>query len=342
MIDFFVATVKHKEIWDNIVFQSRYSTIFHTWDFLTAMEKYSIKRIGGIGKNATLCPLIAVEKNREIGVVPLFTYQFPLIRLTVSPPFAVEDYFLGPLLIDYNQHKMSTSSSKYLQFITRIDEYLKKELKSSIILIHSCPGIDDARPFIWNGYEVEPGYSNYIPLSKGIDVVWTNLSKSARRAINRGQELGIKIREGTDHDLEKLYQIMVQRGRIVPPFRYIQDLSSHLRKNGLLKVFIAEKNEDFLTGMVTLIHKQRMSFWIGCPKCSYEGISPNVLLMWSGIEQACQDGYAYFEIMGNDDLDLFPFKSKFGGHNIPYFNIKWYAPVFRVGHCLFRALHPKY
>jgi lipid II:glycine glycyltransferase (peptidoglycan interpeptide bridge formation enzyme) len=340
MMELHVAEEGYKEKWNNLVLQSPYSTGFHTWEFLKVMEKYSTKSIAGFRQKASLCPLIFSEGGKEIGIMPVFFYASPLLKIAASPPLGVESYFLGPLYINYEKEKSSTRAAKYLELIQTIDRYLKKSARTSIIMIHSCPGIDDARPFIWNGYTVEPRCTSYIPLSGGIESVKQNFSSTVVRVIKKCEAVGLTTREGSEKDLEKIFQALLSKERIHPPLEYLLEIYQKLSKN--LKIFVIEKEGLFLSGMVALLHGRRMSFWIGLPKCSFEGTSPNYLLVWSAIQQAQKDGFETFELMGNDDLSLFSFKSKFGGTNIPYYNIKWYSPAIRFGHSLYTSLNPKY
>lgn len=335
------AIPEQKNWWDDIVHQSKYSTIFHQWDCLQLMSRHSSKKIFVFKKKTDFIPLIVSENDDPIGIMPIFLYSYPLFTIIASPPFAVEDYFLGPLDFDYEKQKLSTRSKKYCEFINSIHKYLKREFHPSFILIHSPPGFDDARPFIWNGYIVEPRYTSYVSLTDGLDTVWNNFSKNLKRSIRKLEELGVVVREGSEYDLAQIYQALNQRERINPSLEYILDMYQLYNKTRL-RIFIAEIKGQFLTGMITLSHRKRMSWWIGCPKSSYGGFSPNGLLIWSAMQKAYSDGFETFELMGNDELPLFTFKSKFGGMNVPYYDIKWYSPIPRICHSLYRSVRPRF
>lgn len=82
------------KIWDEIVKNSHNGTIFHTWECLKIIEKYS---------KTKLCPVVVLKDDKPVGCVP-FVYQKKLwVRLLFSPPHVALSR-LGPLLINKNQN----------------------------------------------------------------------------------------------------------------------------------------------------------------------------------------------------------------------------------------------
>jgi lipid II:glycine glycyltransferase (peptidoglycan interpeptide bridge formation enzyme) len=82
-------------------------------------------------------------------------------------------------------------------------------------------------------------------------------------------------------------------------------------------------------------------FWIGSPKFSYKGISPNELILWESMKSAIEKGYEFYEIMGADDLALYPFKSKFNAELNLRLTIRWFSPKFRLVNAIYRAIKQK-
>ena len=105
-----------------------------------------------------------------------------------------------------------------------------------------------------------------------------------------------------------------------------------------IKVFIAKAGSERLSGIITIIDKDKVSFWVGAPRCSYKGLSPNELVLWESIRWAGEHGYKTFEIVGADDYSLFPFKRKFNGKIIPYYQMKWLSPSLNVFSSLYHSL----
>ena len=104
------------------------------------------------------------------------------------------------------------------------------------------------------------------------------------------------------------------------------------------KVFIAKAGSERLSGIITIFYRDKVTFWVGSPRFSYNGLSPNELVLWESIRWAGEQGYKTFEILGADDYSLFPFKRKFNGKVISYYQMKWMSPslnfVSSVGHSL--------
>ena len=129
-----VEVAKDGEMWNKIVESSPHATIFHKWEWLKIMEKHSTKSIMGKRCKAKLYPLVVLDGETPIGAFPVFYYK-RLIKVVFSPPSAVEDLYLGPLVVDYDKLKQSKRESRYLSMIREIDSFIKSELHP-LSLIH--------------------------------------------------------------------------------------------------------------------------------------------------------------------------------------------------------------
>ena len=109
-----------------------------------------------------------------------------------------------------------------------------------------------------------------------------------------------------------------------------------------LNFFIAKKGDIPLTGIITISYKDKVSVWMGSPKITVDGVSPNYILHWEGIRWACNNNYKFFEILGASDQTLFAFKSKFNGEIIPFYSMKWYSPLNRFIISIYNGLYPRH
>jgi hypothetical protein len=91
-----------------------------------------------------------------------------------------------------------------------------------------------------------------------------------------------------------------------------------------LKVFVAEYEDEIVTGTVCVSSKDRFLSWIGFPKPRIKlSPSPNDLLIVEEIKYACENGYDYYEIMGAaGDRRLHNYYSKFNFDLIVRFSAK--------------------
>jgi lipid II:glycine glycyltransferase (peptidoglycan interpeptide bridge formation enzyme) len=61
-------------------------------------------------------------------------------------------------------------------------------------------------------------------------------------------------------------------------------------------------------------------------------------VLWESIRWAGEQGYKTFEIVGADDYSLFPFKRKFNGKVISYYQMKWLSPSVNLVSSLYHSL----
>ena len=65
-----------RELWNILLKNSEYATPFHTWEWLTIMEKYSTASLLGFKMKSKLYPLIGYNGEEPIGIFPVFSFCF--------------------------------------------------------------------------------------------------------------------------------------------------------------------------------------------------------------------------------------------------------------------------
>jgi hypothetical protein len=330
-----VETDQHN--WDGIVERSPNATLFHTWKWLKLMEKHSCVQIAGIKSRARLYPLIITEKDNPVGIYPLFIFKTLLIKYCYSPPSNVETMFLGPLFPGIDMMKQEKKQIFLNDIQVLIDRFIKKDQNANYIQINTSPGYEDCRSYKWGGYSAEPRYTYHIDLGMGTDQIWKSFNRSLRYYIEKAKKEGITVTEGTKEDAFYLHGLLKKRNRINSPREFVGDIFDQFFPDHN-KVFIAKAGSERLSGIITIIYRDKVTFWVGSPRFSYNGLSPNELVLWESIRWAGEQGYKTFEILGADDYSLFPFKRKFNGKVISYYQMKWMSPslnfVSSVGHSL--------
>jgi len=330
-----------KDLWDNAVQTSPQGTIFHTWKWLKIVERYSQKKTL-IGRySSTLYPLLVTEDSKIIGLMPVFCYSLPFLKMLTSPPVAVENYYLGPVLCNFEDLKPEKQQIMQMDFHRETENFIKNTLHPRRILIHTCPRFIDIRPFKWSGYEVEPRYTYEIDLSLGKDALWENFGKNLKYYLRRTEKEGVTVEQGSREDCSFIHDLLKQRERIHPPEDYLLDIFDAFSPENL-HVFIARQNGKNLTGIIILTYQDSVIFWLGAPKLSVKGIIPNELVIWKSIVWAIENGYKRYEIMVADDLTLFPFKRKFNGTLIPFYTLRWRSPFFRLVDAIYHGIRPRY
>jgi hypothetical protein len=336
-MEFRIAEERDQDLWDSIVNDSSNGMIFYMWDWLKIVERHSFLNLLYFKARGKLYPLILSEKEKPVGILPLFLFKTPVNNFCYSPPSNVDLLYLGPLFKDLHLLKPEKKQIFLHDYQIMVDSYIRNDLKAGYIQINAPPGFDDCRFFKWSGYSAEPRYTYYINLKPGIDHIWTQFNRSLRQNIEKGKKGKIVVTGGTKDDAFFIRNLLMQRGRIKSSIEFMGEIFDRFFPNHI-KVFIAKAGTERLSGIILIIGKEKVSFWIGAPKCSYNGLYPNELLLWEGIRWASEQGFSTFEIIGADDLSLFPFKRKFNGDIIQYYQMKWYSSTFNLFSSLFRHL----
>jgi len=332
-----IATETDQQLWDSIVDSAPNGTLSHTWKWLKVMEKYSSLKTAGIKASARLYPLFLMEKEKPVGIYPLYFFKIPLIKFCYSPPSRVDTLYLGPLFPDIDTMKQEKKQIFLMDMQKSVDRFIKKDLNANYIQINASPGFNDCRSFKWGGYTAKPLYTYHIDLTVGTDAIWKSFNRSLRYYIEKAKKEGITVTDGTKEDAFHIHNLLKERSRIKSPKEYLGELYDLYFPDNL-KVFIAMADSERLSGIITIIHKDKVTFWVGAPKCSYKGLSPNELVLWESIRWAGEQGYKTFEIEGADDYSLFPFKRKFNGKIIPYYQMKWFSPYLNVVASVYSAI----
>ncbi|EHQ34317.1 GNAT family N-acetyltransferase [Methanoplanus limicola] len=336
-----VADEGDKNSWDDLVFSSDNSTLYHTWDWLVKMNEHSSIKVFSGSIDPVLYRLMAYEGSELYGLIPLYVYKFLSVNIVFSPPVGVENSYLGPVIKKYDDIKLRNKYSKFIVFQKVLDGFMKDHLMSDVIKIDMSPFPYDPRSFIWSGYSVVPRHTYVLSLKEGKDVVWTNIHINLRSEIKKARKAGIVIEEGSKEHIDQLFDLMVKRGRIHTSREYIHDIYDDFSR-GYVKLFIAKKDDQFLTGVLITYYKKKVDAWIGAPGLLFGNLNLNGILLWHTIEWACSQGYDYYEIIGADTPELFPFKNKFNAELRHYYSMRWYSPLIRIGKGIYHSFKPEF
>jgi len=303
------------DLWNAIVDASQHGTIFHRWEWLKIAEKHS---------KSKLYPLIGLEGNEPVGILPLFYSRRWLLRMVFSPPLGATIPTLGPILINYGKIKPHKMEHVYQEFHKQVDHFINSELHPDYVSITTSPGLLDVRPFIWSGYRVTPYYTYKIDLTAGEAAVWGSFNKKLRSDIKRAEPKGIIVREGTVDDIQYLFHSLKERyhmqnmGSLIS-IEYLYDLFKEFGSRNLW-ISVARYNNQTVGATLLITYKETTSIWLGVAKSGLAGLPTNDLIQWEAIKWSIKNGYKAFELIGANTRRLCEFKSKYSPHLEVYFN----------------------
>jgi hypothetical protein len=302
-----IADESDSKTWNEAIKESPHGTLFHTWEWLKIAEKQT---------HSTLYPLMCYRGTTLAAIYPLFIMRKGFVNIALSPPPKAYLLYLGPVIVGYEGLKQDKKESIYIQIQEEVDRYIFSELNCKYARIRSSPLLLDSRPLRWAGYGVEPLYTYRIDLRQGAQSVWERFDRKLRVDINKTQREGVKVEEGGKEDLDFIRNSvatrMKEQGLKTSDYQqYLCDLFDRLHPE-YLRVFTASYQGERIGGMIALCYKGIMHLWVGVPKSTIPGISPNDLVQWEAITWACDNGFQYYELMdaGNDPR-LRHFKSKY-------------------------------
>ncbi|MCD1294878.1 GNAT family N-acetyltransferase [Methanocella sp. CWC-04] len=312
-----VKIMNEKETWDSFIDDSSYGSLFHKWDFLKIIEKYS---------GFELIPYGFYKGNELICLFPMFYKVKNGIKMLLSPPPQVLVYIphLGFVMhSSFKTFKQKKKESYLNSVVSEFNEEISK-ISPNLISIYTVPGLYDLRQFIWTGYDLRTQYSYTIDLNNSLDDIFDNfekpLKKKLKPMISNNSDLTLK----QVNDVDTFVNIM--RERLAPYGTnffstqspdYIKDILSAFPDNVRL-AFLYDKDEIVAMNVICK-YKGRVTSWMGSPHIK-DG-NYNDYLLWQTIKEAKEEGCTIYENWGADTQRLCLFKSKFNPSLELSFNI---------------------
>ena len=322
MVEIIVANENNASDWDRIVDTSKNSTLFHKWEWLKTVEKYT---------NTTLYPIIGFEEGIAVGIFPLFLQRKFFIKSIFSPPPSAALPYLSLVVKFKEEERNYSKESLFLEFCSKIIEFISSRIKPNYTRFAFSPGVYDMRPFMWAGYEVEPYYCYSMDISKmDPNQILSHLKKNLRNGIHKAMRAGVIIREGGEEELGTLYELMQRRygeqdKLVTMDKRYLNEIYSKFKKN--IKIWVAEYKDEIQTGLIDIHYRGDAASWIGNPKPAVKDVNANDLLNWVALKWACDNGFNRYITIGAAGVPrLYSYYSKFNFEPLLCLTAKKYSP----------------
>lgn len=323
-IELKIAQENDAQLWDRIVDSSPQGTLFHTWKWLKIAEKYT---------DTKLYPILGLKGTVVIGILPIFHMKKYGISSAFSPPPSTAIPYMGPVIEKYENYKQSKKESMDKNFQRSVDSYLFSGLNCGFITL-SLTSSHDPRPYKWAGYQLDPIFDYHIDINQNITSIWQNMDANLKGHIKRTEKNGISIENGSKNDLIDIYhslerRYLEQKRPATVSKDYLIALYDTFSPTNL-KVFVAKQNGNTVGGIVTLLFKDRVLYWIGGAKPPSANFSPNDLAQWEAIKFANSQGYKIYEEIGAGTERLSEFKAKYNPKLVHRYSVKKYSSFFYV------------
>jgi lipid II:glycine glycyltransferase (peptidoglycan interpeptide bridge formation enzyme) len=157
-----------------------------------------------------------------------------------------------------------------------------------------------------------------LDLGPGLSDLFDNLHKSSiQRKIRRAEREKLTYGEGTSPELLDhfygLFLLTRRRHRLPPqPKGWFANLMKSFGK--ALKIRVAYKDDRPVAAVVTITHKDTMSYKYGASDARFNHFGGMPVLLWKAIEEAKARGFRFFDFgrTNADQTSLMTFKNRWG------------------------------
>lgn len=317
MSEIVVRTLNEDEygLWDDLVERSPHATVVHKYDWLKIIEEHT---------NSKLYLFVGYLGNEIVAAIPFFCRKKYFTKSLLSPINTAMIQNLGPIIPNYDDLKQDKREFYFREFQKELDKALERDIKPNSISITTPPNLLDARPYVWNNYQVTPKY-NYIKNIENLQEVWKGFKKQLRKNIENAEKVGIVIEEGGLEEynfiIDSLSKRLDEQETVIPATKgYFLALFNRFHPEHI-KIFIAKLHEEPITGIIVTTYRDKISIWVGATQTDLRGIYPVDLLQWKIIEWGNENGYKYCEILGANMPSISYFKSRYNFDLQIYFNV---------------------
>lgn len=325
--------------WNQNLLKSNYSTFFQTYEYLNS-------------KDPNKFPLFIQVRNNQNEIVGQLGIIITKEKKGSSTKFFKEvirvasklgnrgSWVSGPIIFsDQKETRL-----KIVGLIIKALDKISKENNLIIIDGYSPPqdflvDKDYKEQFVKNGYKIENFITLMSYLNQSPDELWSKIKKSARNDVTKAKRENIIVKQiSNEIDLvnyKKLTQTWAKtKGFHIPPIDKI-DKDWEYIKSGIQKFFLAYQNNNILAGLrVGVFNKIAYTHQV-LNSYSKAGNVAGPLLTWYAIEWAKKERMRIYDFSGGEaspknDADqkrydeqwknLFAYKRKWGGEELPYFH----------------------
>lgn len=312
------------KMWDELVGNSPQGTIFHSSDWLKAVERHT---------NSKLYLFVGYLGDETVAAIPLFYHKNFFLKILSSPVGSTMIQNLGPIIPNYDDLKQDKREFYFREFQKELDKFIYSKINPHAITITTSPNLIDARPYIWTDYQVTPMY-NYIKNITNLDLIWNGFKKQLRKNIVNAKKTGVEIEEGDLNSYKFIIQSLSMRleeqeSKLSASNEYMLDLYHTLHPNNL-KVFISKYKGKQVGGIIFTTYKDKVSIWVGATQANLKGIYPVDLLQWKIIEWGHENGFKYCEILGANMPSISYFKSRYNFDLDIYYSVEKSNAMFKI------------
>ncbi|RQG97079.1 lipid II:glycine glycyltransferase FemX [Natrarchaeobius chitinivorans] len=260
--------------------------------------------------------LLAGFKGQEaVGLFPVFEYEKGPITGAFSPAPRSWSCYLGPATLNLDKLKQRKADRRVSRFLEGCLEWIDEEISP-----HYCKFVaaefDDVRPFVWNEYDVTPGYTYVVDLEGSEDDLINRFSSDARSNVRNADEETYVVEEGDGADVERIVEQVANRyenqGRTFHLSEEFARSAYETLPDGAVRPYVCRVDGEFLGGILVVESETTRYRWQGGVKPDVEVDLPiNDLLDWHVMRDGLRDGLERYDLVGAGVPSINRYKAKF-------------------------------
>ncbi len=179
-------------------------------------------------------------------------------------------------------------------------------------------------------------FTQVLDLTKGFDLIRKSFSKGHRADITVSRKNGVEVKIASCRDeveaYFKVYQDAIKRWGDQASGFYPIGLFYNLFQLGeygkTVKLWIACLQGRVIAGAWSLYHNQHVVYWHGAVHSQYTSFHPTHLLVATMIEDACRNGFRWFDFNPSGGLEgVERFKNGFGAQYLTFNSYRRLTPL---------------
>ncbi|MFC6718290.1 lipid II:glycine glycyltransferase FemX [Natrialbaceae archaeon GCM10025810] len=272
-------------------------------------------RLQALDTDTTPHMLAGFKGQEVVGLFPVFEYRKGPLTAVFSPaPFSWSCY-LGPTMVNVDKLKQRKADRRTRRFVEGCLGWIEESL-SPVYTKFVAAYADDMRPFVWNDYQIEPGYTYVVDLEGTEEELLKRFSSDARSNIRNAEEGGYVIEEGDGDDVVRIVERVRERyesqGR---PFHLSDDFARSMYETlpeGSIRPYVCRVDDEFVGGILAVESDTTRYRWQGGVKPDADvDVSINDLLDWHVMRDGLREGLERYDLVGAGVPSINRYKAKF-------------------------------
>ncbi|RPJ78923.1 MAG: GNAT family N-acetyltransferase [Alphaproteobacteria bacterium] len=297
--------------WDLLVEKAQPGTLFHTSQWLEICRDVLSRELRIYG---------CFRDDELVGGCPIFVKNLKGILKIGSSTCNMTDY-CGPLIKQSAGSKASKRMQEIHEVLNPLREFLCKQDFDSIHLVFS-PGLEDIRPFTWNGWSSKVHYTHYLDLKENIN---NNISRTIRKDLKAAGEAGLQTR--ILNDLETYYGLLskvYKKQNLEPPLprKFFERVFYLIREKDIGYMLVCETPDgESIAAHLTLYGKKSTVTWSTARDPSFNQRGPNALLYYNEFLDLKSRNFEYMNVMSANVPRFADFIRGFSPKLMPYYSV---------------------